>query len=460
MHATPALFFIGIGGIGMSAIARYFLHQGVKVGGYDRVRTPLTITLEQLGAEILYTDAPNLIPQHYRTPNTLVVYTPAIPQQHPIRRFYEQLGCTLHKRSQVLGWITQNTQALCVAGTHGKTTTSTLLAHLLYQSHIGTSAFLGGVSLNYNSNLLLNSNSPYVVIEADEYDRSFHTLSPQMAIITSTAPDHLDIYGTPQAFQQAFQHFASLVDPKGLILLHEEAELSSQGIPATIARYGESASCSYRYENIVYRNGELYFNWVSPTERIEELSLGSPLEINVLNATAAIAVARNIGVTPEEIRAALASFKGAHRRFERVLNQPGLPVLLDDYAHHPDEIQASLASIRKLYPNRSILVVFQPHLYSRTRDFYIQFGEALSAANQVLLLPIYPAREEPMPGVQSEMILPYISTPNKAVCSKQELLGQIARHNPDVVVMMGAGDIEFEVPKVYDLLKKQAYHEA
>ena len=452
-HGTNPLFFVGIGGIGMSALARYFMHCGHPVGGYDRVRTPISQSLEEMGAEISYRDDIEELPKRFQSADTLVVYTPAIPHDNAFLKYYESHGYTLHKRSEILGLITRNTQALCVAGTHGKTTTSTLLAHILYQSHIGANAFLGGVSLNYSSNLLLHESSPYVVIEADEYDRSFHSLTPYMAIITATSSDHLDIYGTDDAYKEAFRHFASLVDPEGLIVMYEDADPGEgEEIRAEILKYGHKSSSDYRYSNIKYENGELYFDWEGPSVMIRELQIGVPVEINVVNATAAIAVALRCGCTEVEIRAALKSFRGAHRRFERVLNDPRVPILLDDYAHHPEEIQASLDSIHKLYPDRRITVVFQPHLYSRTRDFQEEFGRTLSVVDDVILLDIYPAREEPIPGVTSVSLLPFISSGSKKVCTKEGLLSELQSHDFEVLVMMGAGDIEFEVPKVRDYL--------
>lgn len=449
-------FFIGIGGIGMSALARYLLHYGHEVGGYDRVRTPISIGLEELGAKIIYQEEPDLIPAPFRAPaDVTVIYTPAIPSESPLRKYYKERGYQEIKRADLLGEFTRSKQALCVAGTHGKTTTSTLLAHLLASSHIGTNTFLGGVSENYQSNLLLDEGSPYVVVEADEYDRSFHKLSPAHAIITSTEPDHLDIYGTPEAYLEAFQHFAELLPSEGTLLLHEDAELEPQRLSAQTFRYGERSSSDYRYSNIHFESGELFFDWHHPKGSFEKLHLGTPITINITNATAAIAIAYQLGCTEEEIRTALSTFRGARRRFQRLLNEPNLPVLIDDYAHHPHEIEASLRSIRELYPEEQILVVFQPHLYSRTADFLEEFGAALSHAEDLLLLPIYPAREAPIPGITSDAILPYSSSPRKKVVEKAELLQELEEHQFTVLIMMGAGDIEFEIPKVRDYLKRR-----
>lgn len=449
---TP-FFFIGIGGIGMSAIARYLIGIGHKIAGYDRVQTPMTKDLEAMGVTILYEDKPEEIPLFCRTKEVVVVYTPAIPKGLRIRKYFEEQGHSLHKRAEILGQITQKSKALCVAGTHGKTTTSTILAHLLRQSHIGTSAFLGGIALNYGSNLLVDENSPYVVVEADEYDRSFHTLSPHIAIITATSADHLDIYHTEREYKEAFRVFASLVSPQGFILLHEDATLeSSEDLQTPLFKYGQSPECKYRYSDIRYERGELYFDWSDGETKWRKLHLGTPIGINVVNATAAIAVAKQLGCTEEEIRNGLSTLKGAHRRFERVLQEDGIPILFDDYAHHPEEIEASLRSINNLYPQKQVTVVFQPHLYSRTRDFCEEFGKALSLASDVILLDIYPAREEPIPGVSSQLILSKITSTCKCSCTKENLLQELEKRNLEVLVMMGAGDIEFEIPTVRDYL--------
>lgn len=453
MENRPPVFFIGIGGIGMSAIARYFLHHGYAVAGYDRVETPITQSLVEQGATVFYVDDESLIPQMFKGKDCLVVYTPAIPKDNNVRLYYEHLGIKLCKRAEILGHITARSRALCVAGTHGKTTTSTLLAHLLQHSHLGANAFLGGVSLNYASNLLLNERSPYIVVEADEYDRSFHHLTPHRAIITSTQPDHLDIYGDDSAFREAFAHFTSLITEGGSLVLHEDAELVPRlGDNCTLSYYGVSPKSDYRYDKMRYEDGELYFDWCFPGGVYTRMHIGTPIEINVLNATAALAIAQQCGCTEAELREGLSTFRGVHRRFERVLVSREHPILIDDYAHHPDEIRASLASIRKLYSDRRITVVFQPHLYSRTSDFKKEFGEALSICDDVILLDIYPARELSIPGITSHSIAEHMSSPRYTVVSKEDLLTELKRHDFDVLVMMGAGDIEFEVPKVKEYL--------
>ena len=445
---TP-VFFVGIGGIGMSALARYFLYYGYTVGGYDRVRTPNTIALEEQGARILYQDNPDELPPEFRAPSPFqVVYTPAIHEDNHLRQYFSAHGYPQVKRAKVLGEITRRHRALCVAGTHGKTTTCTLLTHLLRSSHIGANAFLGGISLNYRSNLLLDEASPYVVVEADEYDRSFHQLHPDHAIITATEPDHLDIYGTAEAFHEAFDHFAGLIPSGGTLLVHEDALIRSHPDGVTRFTYGQRASSDYHYSHLTYDGGELYFDWHFPGGAFEKLRIGTPIEVNVLNATAALALAQKLGATEDELRQGLRTFLGAHRRFERTTLPDGR-VVIDDYAHHPDEIRASLDSIHKLYPDHHVTVVFQPHLYSRTRDFLRAFGEALSVADDVLLIPIYPAREEPIPGITSDAILPHIQAEDKVAVTKEELIPELEAHHPfDILVMMGAGDIEFEIPKV------------
>ena len=450
-------FFIGIGGIGMSALARYFLLSGHRVGGYDRVRTPITIALEELGGEIIYEDDETLIPEAYRLPGEVrVVFTPAIHEDNRLRQYYARGGVREWKRSEVLGEISRLKQALCVAGTHGKTTTSTLLAHLLDTSHIGANAFLGGVSLNFGSNLLVDDRSPYVVIEADEFDRSFHRLSPFCSIITANQPDHLDIYGTAEAFHEAFRIFAGMTDKSGRLIVQEEV----QDLPAPegilTESYGASERCDYYYSDLRYEEGELRFDWHYDGGKgvFKNMEIGTPIEINVMNATAALALAYRLGCTEEELREGLRTFRGAHRRFERT-KLPDGRVVIDDYAHHPDEIRASLSSIRDLYPGRRVTVVFQPHLFSRTRDFLEEFGKALSIADEVILIPIYPAREAPIPGITSEAILPFVTAREKSVTPKETLPETLRASGADVLVMMGAGDIEFEVPKVIAALNTQ-----
>lgn len=448
-------FFIGIGGIGMSALARYFLLSGHKVGGYDRVRTPITIALEEIGGEIIYEDDETKIPASYRSEaSPRVVFTPAIHEDNRLRQYYGSAGVREWKRSEVLGEISRMHKALCVAGTHGKTTTSTLLAHLLKSSHIGANAFLGGVSLNFGSNLLVDEKSPYVVVEADEYDRSFHRLSPYCSIITANQPDHLDIYGTAESFHEAFRIFAGMTSPTGRLLIQEQVEELPAPEGILTERYGASEECDYYYSHLRYEEGELFFDWLFDGGKgvFERMQIGTPIEINVMNATAALALAYRLGCTEEELREGLRTFRGAHRRFERT-KLPNGRVVIDDYAHHPDEIRASLASIRDLYPDRKVTVVFQPHLFSRTRDFLEDFGKALSIADDVVLIPIYPAREAPIPGITSEAILPFVTSREKSSATKKTLPAILEQKKPEVLVMMGAGDIEFEVSKAIESLR-------
>ncbi len=450
---TNTYFFIGIGGIGMSAIARYFLFRGAKVGGYDRIRSRVSVALEEAGADIIYEDDPALLGTPYQAPNDVkVIYTPAIHMDNHLRKYYTEHGYPQIKRAVILGEITCQLEALCVAGTHGKTTTSTLLAHLLEQSHVGTNAFLGGISQNTGSNLYLHKESPYVVIEADEYDRSFHQLTPTHAIITSTQPDHLDIYGTHEEYLKAFQIFAEKTKPGGIIILNEDAQLDPLPPQLTLLRYGASKQCDYWYSGITYRGDRLFFDWHYPGGCYPQMEIGTPIEINILNATAALALAQRLGCSEEELRSGLSSFLGSRRRFERWLNTPTHPIMIDDYAHHPDEIRASLMSIRKLYPDKVIAVVFQPHLYSRTADFMPQFADALSVVDDVILIPIYPAREEPIEGVTSDALAHLITAPLKASVTKEDLIDELSRHHFDVLVMMGAGDIEYLLPQVRDYL--------
>lgn len=452
MNKQP-IFFIGIGGIGMSAIARYFLYHGHPVAGYDRIRSRVSTALEESGAQIIYEDDPTQIPSLFQAPNPIqVVYTPAIHMDNHIRQYYDSHGYEQIKRAVILGQITRSKDALCVAGTHGKTTTSNLLAHLLDQSPIGTNAFLGGVSQNKGSNLYLDESSPYVVVEADEYDRSFHQLSPAHAIITSTEPDHLDIYGTPEAYREAFQIFADSIKPNGFLIVHESVQLNHRPAYAQCFTYGAGSNNDYYYSNITYQEGKLFFDWHHPDGVMKSLQIGTPIEINVLNAVAALALAKRLGCTEEDLRHALASFKGSRRRFEMWLNEPNHPIMIDDYAHHPDEIKASLGSIRKLYPNQRVTVIFQPHLFTRTADFMPQFAEALSLVDDVVLIPIYPAREEPIPGITSDALAKLVTAPHIVSVTKEGLVDELKNHPSDVFIMMGAGDIEYELPKVRDYL--------
>lgn len=456
------VYFIGIGGIGMSAIARYFHHNGYHVAGYDLTPSPLTARLEQEGIAIHYQDDVALIPQIFLEPDTLVVYTPAIPGTHRELCYYREHGFRVMKRSEILGEITRMSRGLCVAGTHGKTTTSTILAHLMYSSHIGASAFLGGISNNYKTNLLLSQGSDYVVVEADEFDRSFHRLTPHIAIITSADPDHLDIYGTSEAYRESFEHFTSLIEAGGALVMREGIPLTPRLRPdVRLYKYGMEPSAHFYASDVAVEHGRLFFTWHYPAigaarSGAIRVELGVPLLINVENAVASMAVAYLSGVLLDELQQGICSFRGVHRRFDRVVNTERY-VLIDDYAHHPVELEASISSVRRLYPKRRIMGIFQPHLYSRTRDFYREFARSLDALDEVILLDIYPARELPIEGVDSDMIRQEMRLPSVRTMGKADLLPYLRQYRDDldVVLMVGAGDIDRLVPEVANLLEPE-----
>lgn len=455
MNKFNKYYFLGIGGIGMSALARYFNIKGFAVGGYDRSKTKLTSDLEAEGISICYNESVNYIPAEFVKPeSTLIVLTPAVPESHPQLQYFREQNYTILKRAQVLGDITRQSKGICIAGTHGKTTTSTITAHLLYQSQVTCSAFLGGISNNYNTNLLLSKNSNLVVIEADEYDRSFHQLSPYMAVITSVDADHLDIYDTPEAFRQSFEHFASLVTPGGVIIIKKGIELElklQKGVK--LYTYSMDEGGDFHAEKIKISQGEIHFDFVTPTEKIADVRLGVPVRINVENSVAAMALAWLNGVTADELRVGISSFSGIYRRFNTVYKTDKL-VYMDDYAHHPSELRASISSIRALYPGRKITGIFQPHLYTRTRDFAQDFADALSLLDELILLDIYPARELPIEGVTSDIILSKVKLSNKTLCSKENLLPLLKEKEIDVLVTFGAGDIDTMVPLIKNQLKQ------
>jgi UDP-N-acetylmuramate--alanine ligase len=450
--AYPAVYFVGAGGIGMSALARYFLFHGKKVGGYDRVESRLTRQLNTEGAEIHYEDNVDLIPETYKNnENTLVVVTPAVPEEHSEWTYFRENGFYILKRAQVLGEITRNARGLCVAGTHGKTTTSSMIAHLLKQSHVDCNAFLGGILKNYDSNLLVSAKSDLTVIEADEYDRSFHWLSPYMAVITSTAPDHLDIYKTVDAYKKSFHHFASLIRENGVLLMESGVDIEPQLKKSVrLYRYGVDWG-DFHATNIRIGNGEIVFDFVTPERMIPNIRLGVPVRINIQNGVAALAIAFLNGVRDDELRSAMASFQGAKRRFDFRIKRRDC-VLIDDYAHHPEELLASISSVKELYPEKKLTVIFQPHLYTRTADFYKEFAQSLSAADEVILIPVYPAREEPIPGVSSRMILELVSAQEKYLYSKEELLEAMRNKKRELVLITGAGDIELLVEPIKEIL--------
>ena len=453
-----SIYFVGAGGIGMAALERYFLARGFRVAGYDLTRTQLTDALVSEGVEICFDEAASLIPDYCKNPaDTLVVYTPAIPASHEGLNYFRNGGFTVMKRAELLGLITRSTKGLCFSGTHGKTTTSSMAAHILHCSEIGCNAFLGGILRNYDSNLLLSSTSPYSVIEADEFDRSFHHLSPYIAVITATDPDHLDIYGTEEAYLESFAHFTELIQPGGTLLLHTGLKVKPR-VPRGVRTVTYSRTeGDYHAANVRKGNGEIVFDFVTPDGVVADVKLGVPVDINIENAVAAMAVCHMVGVPAQVLREAIGSFLGAKRRFEFWLKEPGDDgtVVIDDYAHHPDELKASIRSVKDLYPHRKLTVVFQPHLYTRTRDFAPQFAEALSLADEVILLNIYPARELPIPGVTSEIILRDIKCPNKVICDKTDLINQIKNRNFEVLLTAGAGDVCNYLPQIVEEVRKK-----
>lgn len=456
INRVASVYFVGAGGIGMSALIRYFLSKGKRVGGYDRTPSDLTEALRKEGADIHYTDDVALVADVFKSPeDTLVVYTPAVPESHTELAYFRARGFEVMKRARVLGEITRSARGLCVAGTHGKTTTSSMLAHLLKSSRVDCNAFLGGILKNYESNLMLSDTSDLTVIEADEFDRSFHWLTPYMAVITSADPDHLDIYGTPEAYRESFEVFTSLIRPDGCLLLKKGVRVTPrlrEGV--RLYTYSATEAADFHAENIVIRDGKITFDFVGPRVRIPEVELGVPVKVNIENGVAAMAIAWLNGVTPEEIRQGMASFAGPRRRFDFHLRTDRV-ALIDDYAHHPAELRQSILSVKELYAGRKVTGIFQPHLYSRTRDFADDFARSLSLLDELILLDIYPAREKPIPGVTSRIIFDKVTIPDKILCDKRELLDVIARGRYEVVLMVGAGDIDRLVEPVREILCKQ-----
>ncbi len=450
-----AVYFVGAGGIGMSAIARYFLKKGLVVAGYDKTPSELTRHLEQEGMLIHYKESVDLIPAPCKDPQScLVIYTPAIPDEHAELVFFRQQGFDIQKRAQVLGTLTRQHRGLCVAGTHGKTTTSTMCAHIMHQSHLDCNAFLGGISKNYGTNYIL-SDSDYVVIEADEFDRSFHWLSPYMTVITATDPDHLDIYGTKEAYLESFRHYTELIQPGGALIIHRDLEMQ-ENLPNGVRRYDYALSeGDFHAENIRIENGEITFDFVSPTGRISDVCLGQPVPINIENGIAAMAMAQLAGCTDDELRQGMKTYGGVERRFDFKIKTPQL-VVLSDYAHHPKEILQSARSIRQLYKNRKITAFFQPHLYTRTRDFYHEFADALSLLDEVILTEIYPAREQPIPGVTSQLIYDNLRQGiEKQIVRKDQILDLVRSRTFDVLIVLGAGDLDNMVPEMVSILKEK-----
>lgn len=458
MQKITSVYFVGAGGIGMSALARYFRAKGKQVAGYDKTPSDLTAALIDEDIRIHYADDISLIPEDCKHPDsTLVVYTPAIPETHTELNYFKTNGFTLMKRARVLGEITRTERGLCVAGTHGKTTTSSMLAHLLKQSHVDCNAFLGGILKNYNSNLMLSDKSDLAVIEADEFDRSFHWLNPYMAVITAVDPDHLDIYGTPAAYRESFEHFTSLIRPDGCLVMKKGLQLQPR-LPegAKLYTYSAAEEADFFARNIRIGNGDILFDFVTPDGCIPDVKLGVPVKVNIENGVAAMALAWLNGVTPEEIRSGMASFAGPVRRFDFHLKKEDI-VLLDDYAHHPAELKASIQSVKELYPDKKVTGIFQPHLYTRTRDFAADFAASLSLLDELILLDIYPAREEPIPGVTSQIIFDQVTIPNKRMIRKDELLDLVRKEAAsfEVVLMVGAGNIDRLVEPVKQILEKR-----
>ena len=450
-----AVYFIGAGGIGMSAIARYFIHRGLVVAGYDKTPSALTLQLEREGMLIHYEENIDEIPHACKQPQTcLVIYTPAIPSDHQELQYFRQNGFEVEKRAQVLGTLTREHKGLCVAGTHGKTTTSTMCAHIMHQSHLDCNAFLGGISKNYGTNYIL-SNSDYVVIEADEFGCSFHWLSPWMTVITATDPDHLDIYGTKEAYLESFRHYTELIQPGGNLIIHRDLEMK-ENLQEGVNRYDYSLhEGDFHAENIRIANGEITFDFISPIECVKDVQLGQPVPINIENGVAAMAMAQLSGCTAEELRYGMQTYGGVERRFDFKLKNDKI-VFLSDYAHHPKEIYQSAKSIRELYSDRKITAIFQPHLYTRTRDFYKDFANALSLLDEVILTEIYPAREQPIEGVTSQLIYDNLRPGiEKHMIAKSDVLQYIKDHSFDVLIVLGAGDLDNQVPQITKILKEK-----
>ena len=437
----------------MSAIARYFLHKGAVVAGYDKTPSALTAQLEREGMLIHYEENIDEIPQACKAKDScLVVYTPAIPAEHKELVFFRNNGFTIEKRAQVLGTLTRTHKGLCVAGTHGKTTTSTICAHIMHQSHVDCNAFLGGISKNYGTNYIL-SDSDYVVIEADEFDRSFHWLRPWMSVITATDPDHLDIYGTKEAYLESFRKYSSLIQPGGALIIHTDLEMKEDLQPG-VRRYEYSRDKGdFHAENIRIGNGEIKFDFVSPIENVKDIELGQPIPINIENGVAAMAMAQLNGCTADELRYGMKTYGGVDRRFDFKIKNDHI-VFLSDYAHHPKEIYQSVKSIRELYQDKKITAIFQPHLYTRTRDFYQDFANSLSLLDEVVLCDIYPAREQPIPGVTSKLIYDNLKPGvKKEMIHKEDVLDYVRHHDFEVLVVLGAGDLDNYVPEITKILE-------
>ena len=451
-----SVYFIGAGGIGMSAIARYFIHKGMVVAGYDKTPTDLTRQLEKEGMLIHYEENLEEIPHVCKEQkSTLVVYTPAIPATHIELKYFQENGFEVQKRAQVLGILTRTHKGLCFAGTHGKTTTSTMCAHIMHQSQKDCNAFLGGISKNYGTNYILSDKSDFVVIEADEFDRSFHWLRPWMSVITATDPDHLDIYGTKEAYLDSFRHYTELIQSNGALIIHKNLEMKphvQNGVK--VYEYSRNEG-DFHAENIKIENGEITFDFISPIENVTGIELGQPIPINIENSIAAMAMAQLNGCTAEELKYGMKTYSGVDRRFDfKIKNDKH--VFLSDYGHHPKEILQSAKSLKELYKGRKITAIFQPHLYTRTRDFYKDFADALSNFDEVILTEIYPAREEPIPGVTSQIIYDELKEGvEKSIIKKDDVLDVVKSRDFDVLVVLGAGNLDNYVPQIAKILESK-----
>lgn len=451
-----SVYFVGAGGIGMSAIARYFIHKGLVVAGYDKTPSDLTHQLEKEGMLIHYEENLDEIPHACKdTSSTLIIYTPAIPADHKELKFFNENGFEVMKRAQVLGILTRSHKGLCFAGTHGKTTTSTMCAHIMHQSHNDCNAFLGGISKNYGTNYILSDNSDYVVIEADEFDRSFHWLRPWMSVITSTDPDHLDIYGTKEAYLDSFRHYTELIKEGGALIIRKGLEMKAN-VKDEVKVYDYSRDeGDFHAENIRIENGEITFDFVSPIENIKDVELGQPIPINIENGIAAMAMAQLNGCTAEEIKYGMKTYGGVDRRFDfKIKNNKH--VFLSDYGHHPKEVLQSAKSLRELFNGRKITAIFQPHLFTRTQDFYKDFADALSIFDEVILTEIYPARELPIPGVTSQLIYDNLKDGvEKSMIKKDDVLDLVKSRDFDVLVVLGAGNLDNYVPQIAKLIENK-----
>lgn len=451
-----SIYFIGAGGIGMSALERYYNKKGYKVGGYDKTPSALTDALIKEGIDIHFEDNIDSVAECFKNPEeTIVCYTPAIPDSHGELTFFRQNGFKVMKRAQILGLLTRDHHGLCFAGTHGKTTTSTMCAHIMHQASVDCNAFLGGISKNYKSNYILAPESDYVVIEADEFDRSFHWLRPWMSVITSTDPDHLDIYGTKEAYLESFRHYTTLIQPGGALIIHRGLEMKAepqQGV--RVYEYSREEG-DFHAENIQIENGEITFDFISPIETVRGIRLGQPIPINIDNGIAAMAMAQLNGCTADELRRGMETYGGVDRRFDFKIRN-SRHVFLSDYAHHPKEILQSARSLREIYHDRKITAIFQPHLYTRTRDFYRDFAEALSILDEVILTEIYPAREQPIEGVTSRLIYDNLAPGvERSIIEKKDVLSLVRSRDFDVLVVLGAGDLDNQCDEIASIINSK-----